>query len=838
MAVTLSLFAGVGAQFLDNSGNVLTGGKIYTYGAGTTTPAETYTDVSGTTPHPNPIILDASGRVPGGEIWLTLGVGYKFILKTSTEVLIATYDNIPSSAQPLISNDADSIAYEQGYTVTAGSFVVGQTYRILSVGTTNFTLIGAAANTVGLHFIATGVGTGDGTAELSQTVETKLRQTVSVTDFGVVGDGVTNDTVAIQTAINAISLTGGTLFFPKGTYKCSSELTLSASNVHLLGENGTVLDFSSAPAGNTALRIFGAGRSTSALLSANAVEGDYTVTLASGGGAIFSGDSWVQLVAEDAYDFNGSDFVKRGEIKYLLKQPSTDVLQFDTHIYENYTTANSAKVFNVSFIENVTVSGLSFVGIGTEAGNDFGVRAFWVNNLTVKDCHFIDFEFYALAFQNCIHGSARNNYFDGVRYQSSAGSIFYGLVLLNNTQWFTAHGNIGRELRHLVTTTSTATDYGQPFFGTVSNNVMESAIGGDGFASYAYENHGFGRFINWIGNVADSCWSGFNFEIGDQVVVGNVIRGCRSNGFLFGDTNAGRNLENIIISNNYVDLATSDSTSPFYGFFFPNNVNSVRRNIIISNNTVTNTNATNRSAAYGIRILGGLGAADNCTITGNTFNNVAEASPSDFCLRIEQANWTATNNSIRNFQRAVYVAPTADNIVINGNIFVNVAYTSTLSFVQIFSNNCAIANNTFKNSYRTITINTGVTGTKISNNTEYSIAQPISDSGTGTQIGSYATNVLPGPVTFTGSPATITIGDNYIFNRGAAQIVNMPDPTLFAGRTLNFKNIQAQTVDSAASNIIPIDSATAGTAILPAVDGAWATLLCDGTNWIIMTRGT
>ena len=53
-----------------------------------------------------------------------------------------------------------------GYTTTAGSFVVGKQYRITSIGTTNFTLIGASANTVGLTFFATGVGSGTGTASV------------------------------------------------------------------------------------------------------------------------------------------------------------------------------------------------------------------------------------------------------------------------------------------------------------------------------------------------------------------------------------------------------------------------------------------------------------------------------------------------------------------------------------------------------------------------------------------------------------------------------------------------------------------------------------------------
>jgi len=52
--------------------------------------------------------------------------------------------------------------------VTAGSFIIGKEYKIVSVGTTDFTLIGASANTVGLWFVATGVGTGDGTAKYEE----------------------------------------------------------------------------------------------------------------------------------------------------------------------------------------------------------------------------------------------------------------------------------------------------------------------------------------------------------------------------------------------------------------------------------------------------------------------------------------------------------------------------------------------------------------------------------------------------------------------------------------------------------------------------------------------
>jgi hypothetical protein len=94
MAVFLSPVGGAAAQFFDNNGNPLSGGKLFSYAAGTTTPAVTYTSSSGNTAHTNPIILDSAGRVPGGEVWLDGATQYKFVLKTSVDVLIATYDNV------------------------------------------------------------------------------------------------------------------------------------------------------------------------------------------------------------------------------------------------------------------------------------------------------------------------------------------------------------------------------------------------------------------------------------------------------------------------------------------------------------------------------------------------------------------------------------------------------------------------------------------------------------------------------------------------------------------------------------------------------------------------
>lgn len=78
-------------QFFDSNGDPLSGGLVYTYSAGTTTPKNSYTSYTGITPNTNPVILDSSGRA---EIWC---VGtYRIDVKTSMGVLVRSVDNLPA----------------------------------------------------------------------------------------------------------------------------------------------------------------------------------------------------------------------------------------------------------------------------------------------------------------------------------------------------------------------------------------------------------------------------------------------------------------------------------------------------------------------------------------------------------------------------------------------------------------------------------------------------------------------------------------------------------------------------------------------------------------------
>ena len=91
------------------------------------------------------------------------------------------------------------------------------------------------------------------------------------------------------------------------------------------------------------------------------------------------------------------------------------------------------------------------------------------------------------------------------------------------------------------------------------------------------------------------------------------------------------------------------------------------------------------------------------------------------------------------------------------------------------------------------------------------------------------------PVTKT-ADFTVANGDTWLINNksGSTCTVTLPTASSNTGRVLYFLNYQAQTVVSASSNVVPLAGGSAGTAILAAVAGDTATLVSDGTNWIMM----
>lgn len=210
-------------RFFDAVGAPLSDGWLYPFAAGTTTPLATFADAVGTA-NTHPVPLDSAGEC---VLFLTDGVSYDFALKDANFVTqpspglsVAAIDG--SLRSDLASTDAlGKGAGQIGflYSLAYGAGTLGKWLKDLAAG-------------AGASFIGYLTGAAGG---ITRTLLSRLSDRVSVMDFGAKGDGTTDDTAAIQAAINSRK----TVLFPKPSafYKTTAPLAVQY-NSHLCGDEG------------------------------------------------------------------------------------------------------------------------------------------------------------------------------------------------------------------------------------------------------------------------------------------------------------------------------------------------------------------------------------------------------------------------------------------------------------------------------------------------------------------------------------------------------------------------------------------------------------------------
>jgi len=161
-----------------------------------------------------------------------------------------------------------------------------------------------------------------------------------------------------------------------------------------------------------------------------------------------------------------------------------------------------------------------------------------------------------------------------------------------------------------------------------------------------------------------------------------------------------------------------------------------------------------------------------------------------------------------------------------GSITINATdqYVGTVTSVSVVSANGFAGTVANATTTPAITLTTTITGVLKGNGTAISAA---------TQDVDYL--APSAPVTKT-ADFTVAAAENWIINNksGSTCTVTLPSASSFAGRAITFQNYQDQLLVSASSNVVPRAGGSAGTAILDAVAGNWATLVSNGTNWVIM----
>ena len=261
-------------QFFDANGNPLVGGKLYSYAAGTTTPLATYTGNTTTTANSNPVILNSRGEA---GVWLSSSY-YKLKLTDSNDVEIWTVDNVGGFAT-MADLTAAIAALTASLAASSGSSMIG--------------------------FIQAG------TSAVATTAQTKMRETISVKDFGAVGDDVADDTTKIQAAINYANTIGGDVYFPAGIYKITNTLTINNSGdtadtfkASMYGDSSSSARIRGMPGNYNMLEITG-GTTGGGVHSHQVIRGLFFVKEDFLGGCIV-GDNLAFLSLEDVSCLNGN----------------------------------------------------------------------------------------------------------------------------------------------------------------------------------------------------------------------------------------------------------------------------------------------------------------------------------------------------------------------------------------------------------------------------------------------------------------------------------------------------------------------------------------------------
>lgn len=654
-----------------------------------------------------------------------------------------------------------------------------------NVAITGGSINGAALQSADVAFTQLGAGA------VATNVQSKLYGVVAVKDFGAVGNGVTNDAVALTNAINASS--GKVLDGGGATYKSNSPIICTSENISI--ENMT-LDFSgvpSQPGSPDKILQFAGTQDSATLLSADALKGGFILSVVSTTG--FEADKYAWLTSTTI--FQSSQNVILGQIVKVKSVDSATQLTLYADVLYDFTTSATASIAPLRPKQNIRFKNVQFIG----------ANAFIQSVLDFDKC--VDVEVVGCSFDYCDYTAVRvsrtiNFMADNctVRRARAVGTS-YGFQIGNGSYSVKITNSYGEDLRHFVTV---GDNDGVNLFVEVSNSHVSACH------DAGIDSHAACDFMVIDGNTVE----GSSFDSGQL------------DGVIFQGLNA-------IISNNIVVGARR------YSIFYQMLPEIGTGSVVISGNQILNAGGSTGTdtAIYAITDSANTSVSlDGVTISGNNMSGVSNQDISVYAVSGNIKN-VAINGNISNDSNDLYgcliraaAGCTLEDFTITGNVF----KTSGVSNIYCLGTSANILNGAISGN----TIKGGTNGIRLLQ------TQNV------VETGNYNTGVTRKVFVDTGSSniwldrrqssvvsitaATYSVLDQdefLIANRAGTITLTLPSAVVWPGRELSLKTIQAQSVISAAADVLPIDDSVAGTAILPAVDGAWAILKSNGVAWVI-----
>ncbi len=479
-----------------------------------------------------------------------------------------------------------------------------------------------------------------GTGATTRSVQAKLRDTVSVKDFGAVGDGVTDDSAAVQAAINTMT-SGGTLVFPFGTYKINTSILVPYSNITIIGNSSTIdattLAYNAAVRGSGAVfRFVSPNPTNTTTLASTAAAGATTLTLTSATNAAIG-----KLIRSSS---NEIQYRNATAIAYYNDQNKIVNVVGSTVTLESplqYPLTVGPSVVSIGLqtpISNICVDGFSMLGGGVRQnplGNGLGPCGVWgagVENITITNCKFYGFQGIAVGIDGTRDLVVSDCYFEGIDANTviveGQNSSFYAAYAFRARRVLFTRC-IGQRVRHI-------------FDGSEVYQFVQSDSTASNTHRAAFGSHEEVYDLNIVGNVSYDCYAGVVLRALTANVTGNTFTAGNTNDVGITtpemlDTDPGR-ARYIISSNRLYSMASgtgavtlnccSDQLTITANLFVGANP-SIRfngdgtsfENTIITNNTfIFETPGVGASAIGTVSTLGITGAFRGLLIANNTAN--------------------------------------------------------------------------------------------------------------------------------------------------------------------------------------------------------------------------
>lgn len=520
----------------------------------------------------------------------------------------------PITPSDMIGVSSDLSTFEQGAATDVGT-LSGTVQVPVSKGAGLFqTTLTNVANWI----ISTYAGfTQSAAGAVARSLASKQADTISVLDFGAKGDGVTDDSVAIQAALTYLQTRGGgTLLVPARRYIVMTPL-LGYTKTRVVAEPGAIFDFSQRTTylstdAQGALFLFRGTAAAQVLLTADAALGATTITLASVTGLAVGNQIELSHSVANTGNFSESSVGSYAGQLNTIVAITGNVVTLDTTVFEALTVANGARVRLITPVENVLIDGLAMLGKGRPqtADGDIGLRIWFGRHVTVQNCYFNKVDQRGVEFLGCLYFSAINNRF--LHDQNTAGAstsyVNYAITYTSSQAGIISRNYIANP-RHGVVSSNLSSAVSPPVYG-ISRfiTVRDNYIIGTWHAGVA--THNDAEHLLVVDNKIENCVYGINFRDRNMHAINNRISNCSAAMYLSvapqmqvwrGNTviDCGQTLvcgsfvstsyayNDILVENNVV-LATSAATGTYGILFTGSGSTTTCRNIVVRNNQMQN----------------------------------------------------------------------------------------------------------------------------------------------------------------------------------------------------------------------------------------------------------